>query len=43
MMSCVKHDEVLHPYAITDEGIVVYPSETVIGKRQMYLTNHFFN
>ncbi len=31
-MRGVKHDEILHPYAITDEGIVVYPSETVIGK-----------
>ena len=31
-MRGVKHDEVLHPYAITDEGIIVYPSETIIGK-----------
>ncbi len=31
-MRGVKHDETLHPYAITDEGIVVYPSEIIIGK-----------
>lgn len=31
-MRGVKHDEIMHPYAITDEGIVVYPFETVIGK-----------
>ena len=31
-MRGVKHDEVLRPYVITDRGIVVYSSESVIGK-----------
>ncbi|MEZ5334766.1 MAG: ATPase domain-containing protein [Methanolobus sp.] len=31
-MRGVKHDEVLRPYAIADRGIVVYSSESVIGK-----------
>lgn len=29
-MRGVKHDEKLHPYSITNNGIVVYPSDTVI-------------
>ncbi|MBN2488376.1 MAG: AAA family ATPase [Methanosarcinaceae archaeon] len=41
-MRGVKHDEVMHPYAITDEGIVVYPSETVIGKDTDILKPGFF-
>ncbi|WP_340819408.1 ATPase domain-containing protein [Methanolobus sp. WCC4] len=31
-MRGVKHDEVLRPYMITDKGIVVYSSHSVIGK-----------
>ena len=31
-MRGVKHDEVLRPYVIADTGIIVYPSESVIGK-----------
>ncbi|WP_292466935.1 ATPase domain-containing protein [Methanolobus sp.] len=31
-MRGVKHDEVLRPYVITDKGIFVYSSESVIGK-----------
>lgn len=31
-MRGVKHDEVLRPYKITDKGIVVYSSQSVIGK-----------
>ncbi|WP_407354866.1 RAD55 family ATPase [Methanolobus sp. WCC5] len=31
-MRGVKHDEVLRPYLITDNGIIVYPYESVIGK-----------
>ncbi len=30
-MRGVKHKESIHPYTITDGGIVVYPSESVIG------------
>ena len=41
-MRGVKHDEILHPYAITDEGIVVYPSETVIGKEADVFDTSFF-
>ena len=41
-MRGVKHDEVMHPYAITDEGIVVYPSETVIGKDTDTYKSEFF-
>lgn len=29
-MRGVKHDEILHPYSITDNGIVVYPNDSVI-------------
>jgi KaiC/GvpD/RAD55 family RecA-like ATPase len=29
-MRGIKHDELLHPYSITNTGIVVYPSDTVI-------------
>ncbi|TQD24047.1 ATPase domain-containing protein [Methanolobus vulcani] len=31
-MRGVKHDEVLRPYVITDNGIFVYSSDSVIGK-----------
>ncbi|ETA67686.1 MAG: hypothetical protein PWQ51_1196 [Methanolobus sp.] len=31
-MRGVKHDEVLRPYVITDKGIIVYSSDSVIGK-----------
>ncbi|WP_094226726.1 RAD55 family ATPase [Methanolobus psychrotolerans] len=31
-MRGVKHDEALRPYVITDKGIIVYPSESVISK-----------
>ncbi len=31
-MRGVKHDEVLRPYVITDKGIFVYSSDSVIGK-----------
>ncbi|SFM44521.1 RAD55 family ATPase [Methanolobus profundi] len=31
-MRGVKHDEVLRPYIIADKGIIVYSSESVIGK-----------
>jgi KaiC/GvpD/RAD55 family RecA-like ATPase len=41
-MRGVKHDEVMHPYAITDEGIVVYPTETVISKDTDILKPGFF-
>jgi len=30
-MRGVKHKETIHPYNIVDDGIVVYPSESVIG------------
>ncbi len=31
-MRGTKHDEVLRPYIMTDHGIVVYPTQSVIGK-----------
>jgi KaiC/GvpD/RAD55 family RecA-like ATPase len=31
-MRGTKHDEVLRPYVMTDHGIVVYPTQSVIGK-----------
>ena len=31
-MRSVKHDEVLRPYTIADNGIVVFSSESVIGR-----------
>jgi len=41
-MRGVKHDEMMHPYAITDEGIVVYPYENVLGKETDVFESGFF-
>ncbi len=29
-MRGVKHDEIMHPYTIIDNGIVVFPTDSVI-------------
>jgi hypothetical protein len=42
-MRGVKHDEVLRPYIITDKGIVVYPSQSVIGKEADVFSEDMFN
>ncbi|WP_406660023.1 ATPase domain-containing protein [Methanolobus sp. ZRKC3] len=42
-MRGVKHDEALRPYAIADQGIVVYSSQSVIGREADVFSEDIFN
>ncbi|MBN2110312.1 MAG: AAA family ATPase [Methanosarcinaceae archaeon] len=42
-MRGTKHDEVLRPYVMTDNGIFVYPTQSVIGKEADVFSTELFN
>lgn len=42
-MRGTKHDEVLRPYVLTDHGIMVYPTQSVIGKEADVFSAEIFN